>query len=69
MLESSIDDLDALVAELTAVRARLEAADGGRPDGVTLWEAETALRHLGDRATRRADVLKAAIEVLRASSA
>lgn len=61
MLESSIDELDALAAELSAVRERLVRAG---PDGVVLWEAETTLRHVGERATRRADVLKAAIRAL-----
>lgn len=61
MLQSSIDELDALAAELAAVKQRLLEAG---PDGVVLWEAETTLRHVGERATSRADVLKAAIRAL-----
>ena len=61
MLQSSIDELDALAAELSAVKARLETRGD---DGVALWEAETTLRHLGDRARQRADVLKAVIRQL-----
>jgi hypothetical protein len=64
MLESSIDDLDALIVELSAVRERL-AQTGDRPDPEVLWQAETSLRHLGERATRRAVVIRRAIEVLR----
>jgi sugar phosphate isomerase/epimerase len=62
VLQSSIAELDALVADLSAVRERLERVG---PDGLVLWEAETTLRHVGERATRRADVLRAAIHALR----
>ena len=64
MLQSSIDDLDALIVELSEVRERL-ARTGEQPDPEVLWQAETSLRHLGERATRRAVVLRRAIEVLR----
>lgn len=64
MLESSIDELDALIVELADVRDRLQRT-GGDPDPEVLWHAETSLRHLGERATRRAVVLRRVIEVLR----
>lgn len=64
MLQSSIDDLDALIVELSDVRDRLERT-GGEPDPEVLWQAETTLRHLGERATRRAVVLRRVIAVLR----
>jgi len=64
MLQSSIDDLDALIVELSEVRDRLSAA-GEQPDPEALWHAETSLRHVSDRATRRAIVLRRAIAILR----
>lgn len=64
MLQSSIDDIDALIVELSAVRERL-ARTGEEPDPEVLWHAETTLRHLSERADRRAVVLRRAIEVLR----
>jgi hypothetical protein len=65
MLGASIDDLDGLIAELTEVRQRLSLAElRGVPEDA-LWEAETALRHTADRAVRRADVVRRAIELHR----
>jgi hypothetical protein len=64
MLESSIDEIDALIVELGDVRERL-ARSSPDPDPEALWQAETSLRHLGERASRRADVLRRAIDLLR----
>lgn len=36
-----------------------------RPDPEVLWQVETTLRHVGERADRRAIVLRRTIEVLR----
>lgn len=63
-LRPSIDDLDLLIAELTELRQALSVADlRGNPDDA-LWDAEAGLRHVADRATARAAIVRRAIEVL-----
>lgn len=63
-LGASIDDLDGLIAELTEVRQRLSLAElRGVPEDA-LWEAETSLRHAAERASRRADLVRRAIELV-----
>ena len=58
---SALADLDGLLRELGALRARLEAAP---QDEDAVWELEVAFRHLGARATARADLLRRQIERL-----
>lgn len=58
----ALADLDGLLTELGALRSRL-AADAGLGDDA-LWELEVALRHLGSRATGRADLLRRQIELV-----
>ena len=58
---AALADLDGLLRELGGLRARLEAAV---EDEDAVWELEVAFRHLGARATARADVLRAQIDRL-----
>ena len=58
---ASVDELDALVVELTELRTQL-ARPGVDADEDALWELEVALRHLSLRAAFRADLLRRQIE-------
>jgi hypothetical protein len=63
-LRASIDDLDALIAELTELRQSLSVADlRGNPEDA-LWDAEARLRHVAERANARAVIVRRAIDVL-----
>jgi hypothetical protein len=63
-LRASIDDLDVLIVELTELRQALSVADlHGNPDDA-LWDAEARLRHVAERATTRANIVRRAIDVL-----
>ena len=63
-LRASIDDLDALIEELGELRQHVRHADLLGNDEAALWDAEAGLRHLAERANRRAEALRRAIEVL-----
>lgn len=63
-LHESIDDLDALVAELTRLRQALSHAELRGDTDDALWEVEAGLRHLARRAERRAEVVRRAIDLL-----
>jgi hypothetical protein len=58
---AALADLDGLLRELGELRARLDAAP---QDEDAVWELEVAFRHLGVRATARADLLRRQIERL-----
>ena len=63
-LRASIDDLDALIVELTELRQALSVADlRGNPEDA-LWDAEARLRHVAERAQARAAIVRRAIDVL-----
>lgn len=62
-LRDSIDDLDVLIAELTALRQELSHADLLGNDEDALWSVEAGLRHVAARAEARADVVHRAIEI------
>jgi hypothetical protein len=59
----ALAELDGLLVELGELRARLQAP-AARIDEDALWELEVAFRHLGARATARADLLQREIELL-----
>jgi hypothetical protein len=59
----ALAELDGLLVELGDLRARLQAP-GARVDEDALWELEVAFRHLGARATARADLLQREIQLL-----
>jgi hypothetical protein len=70
VLRDSIDDVDALIAELTALRQRLSqadlalAGDAGDPRAEdALWDAEHRLRGVAERASWRARLVRRAIEL------
>ena len=72
MLRDSIDDVDALIGELTDLRQRLSQADlaltAGERTGDTraedaLWDAENRLRGVAERAAWRARMVRRAIEL------
>jgi hypothetical protein len=70
VLRDSIDDVDALIMELTALRQRLSqadlalAGDGGDARAEdALWDAENRLRGVAERATWRARMVRRAIEL------
>lgn len=60
-IQAAIDELDALIVELQAIRAQL-ARPGLDADEEGLWELEVALRHVGQRTQLRADLLRRQIE-------
>jgi len=71
VLRDSIDDVDALILELTALRQRLSQADlalAGDPDAAAaedaLWDAEHRLRGVSERAAWRARMVRRAIELM-----
>ncbi len=68
MLRESIDDLDALIAELTQLRQEMSHADlvGNYDDA--LWAVEAGLDHAAQRAQVRARVVRCAIDIARADS-
>lgn len=62
-LRDTIDEVDALLSELSELRQTLCRAElAGAPDGA-LWDAEADLRHVAERADARARVLRRAIEL------
>jgi hypothetical protein len=72
VLRDSIDDVDALIGELTDLRQRLSQADlalaSGAPTGDSraedaLWDAENRLRGVAERAAWRAGMVRRAIEL------
>ena len=72
MLRDSIDDVDALIQELTGLRQRLSQADlalasgaetGGSRAEDALWDAENRLRGVAERAAWRARTVRRAIEL------
>ena len=60
-LQAALDELDALVTELSALRDQL-ARPGFDADEEGLWELEVAMRHVGTRTLVRADLLRRQIE-------
>lgn len=60
-LRDAIDELDALVVELSRVRDELDEA--GVDDASALWIAESELRRAARRAEHRADLLRRTIEL------
>jgi len=68
-LRDSIDDLDALIRQLTELRQDLSLAALRGNDIDALWDVEAGLRHLAQRATTRADMVALAIELQRAPGA
>ena len=73
MLRDSIDDVDALIDELTGLRQRLSQADlaltaGAEPGDAraedALWDAENRLRGVAERAAWRARMVRRAIELI-----
>ena len=72
MLRDSIDDVDALIGELTDLRQRLSQADLALAAGAqtgdsraedALWDAENRLRGVAERAVWRAGMVRRAIEL------
>ena len=72
MLRDSIDDVDALIGELTDLRQRLSQADRARSAGTpagdaraedALWDAENRLRGVAERAAWRARIVRRAIQL------
>ena len=63
---AALADLDGLLVELGGLRARIEGPGLGlgEVDEDALWELEVAFRHLGTRATARADLLRRQIELV-----
>jgi hypothetical protein len=62
---AAVDELDAMVAELTQLRWEL-ARPGVEDDEDALWELEVALQHLSQRAAFRANLLRRQIELINA---
>jgi hypothetical protein len=60
---AAIAELDGLLVELGELRARLQGPGVG-VDEDALWELEVAFRHLGARATARADLLQRQIQLV-----
>jgi hypothetical protein len=72
VLRDSIDDVDALIGELTGLRQRLSQADlalaardqaGAIRAEDALWDAENRLRGVAERAAGRARTVRRAIEL------
>ena len=72
MLRDSIDDVDALIDELTGLRQRLSQADRALSAGAragdaraedALWDAENRLRGVAERAAWRARIVRRAIQL------
>jgi hypothetical protein len=59
----ALAELDGLLVELGELRARLQGP-AAHLDEDALWELEVAFRHLGARATARADLLQREIELV-----
>jgi len=62
-LRDTIDELDALVGELSRLRQQLCLAELRGSDTAVVWEAEAELQRLARRADRRARLLRRAIEL------
>jgi hypothetical protein len=63
-LRDSIDELDALIVEITELRQQMCRAELADDPESALWEAEVGLRHLARRAEARAQVVGRAIELV-----